>query len=441
MINAIKNLLSIAVGMMTIRFAQTLTTFIMMVILAQLGHTALAASFTIGMLRVVIMLIFMAPLFSLGAIVGRQFASNQQQVLPSVLRQAWLVALAIGIPATIVVACIKPILIATHQPPAVTPLVWDYFKYFLIAMPIFYLNIANQQFLAGSKRQNIVAIISLLTIVIATILNLGFVLGYFGFPQYGVEGAGIATLLGASISFIITSYVVIKHVGKPLFKQPHLDFTWFKLILKVGMPICFKISGDMLMKLAFTILVGWLGVTAMAASQISNEYMLLLIVPVFGLSEACAIAISHVNGEHKQERMRQLGNASMLTATVLTIGAGILFAIFHRPLASVFIHFNSSGAEAIYVLAMWLLVIRVLTMFFDGIEMSLIGCLRGLYDTQFPMWLAIGMNWLITVPLAYILGFTLHMGVIGIALSIVIARCFSTTAIVLRWRWQLHRCQ
>ena len=68
----IKKLLTLGIPLAASRFMHTLNTFIVMLFIAQLGHDALAASFTMATTRIIMLVIFMSPLFAIGSLVSRQ---------------------------------------------------------------------------------------------------------------------------------------------------------------------------------------------------------------------------------------------------------------------------------------------------------------------------------------------------------------------------------
>ena len=119
----------------------------------------------------------------------------------------------------------------------------------------------------------------------------------------------------------------------------------------------------------------------------------------------------------------------------------MIFIIFHRPLADIFIHFNLPNAQAIYHLALWVLGLRIVSMFANGVSMNIIGALRGLYDTKFPMYLSMSVYWLLILPLAAIFAFTADLGVIGLVLGGLVGNTISTLILVKRWHHKTHAIQ
>lgn len=434
--NMIKKLLAMGLPMAASRFIHTFNTFLIMLLIARIGHNALAASFTIAMTRVVMLVIFLSPLFAIGPIVSRNYLqhhSNEKQST-SFIQQGWCVALLLAIIPLVTLSFLEPILRFFHQPANLIPLVGEYFKYYMWAIPGIYLSTVNQQYLAGIKKQHYVIAINLTVFVLSILLNTGLIFGYFGLPKLGIAGAGIASIITTWTSFILST-IITQRLSPVSHKRLRLNqLNNAKLILKIGLPICLKSGSELLLMFVIMIMVGWLGATAMSASQISNEYLMLALLPLFGLSEACAIVVGHTINEKNHQELKIISKASLLIASSFTIAVALLILIFHKLLADAFIDFSQADATAIYHLAMWLLAIRVIKMLFVGPIQTYTGLLRGAYDTFFPMKLSILTSWLLTLPLAYVFGFYLKFGVTGIVASSTAAEIILALGLWLRWK-------
>lgn len=433
---AIKRLLSMGIPMASTRIFQTLTMFITMVVLAQMGHEILAASLLISFLRAVVMLIFMSPLFALGSIVGRQVGEKNFSVIPAIMQQSALLAIVLSIPATLILFFIGPVLALFHQPSDLIPIVSQYYHYAAFQLPLVLVGTVCAQVLAGIKKQHLLMIMAALSTVIATFFVLGFGLGYFGLPKMGVTGVGLGVICSSSVYCVAMLFLAIKYTRGfgPVCQYYLKGMQWFKLSLKVGLPITVQVASQMLSLQFVIFMIGWLGLVAMAASQVSSQYMLFAIVPIFGLAEASAITVGHAYGEKNFKQIHRLGMAGVMSAIMFTVFVGIIFAIFHRQLAGIFIHFNAPHSADIYKIVLWLLLVRVISMLFDGTFDMICGALRGLYDTKFPMVVGVISNWLLMIPLAALFGFGFHWGVIGIALGGTISRAMGVG--VLAWRWR-----
>lgn len=436
MFNMIKKLLAMGLPMAASRLIHTFNTFIVMALIAQLGHVALAASFTIAVMRIVTLVIFLSPLFAVGVIVSRNYTSQHlhEQKATSFIQQGWVVAFLLSIIPLAALSFLRPVLIFIHQPVNVIPLIVDYFKYYMWAIPAIYLSTVNQQYLAGIKKQNTVVALNLIIFILSIVLNASLIFGYLGLPKLGISGAGIASLVVAWIGFIIST-LLSQRISAVNHKRLRINnVSGGLMILKIGMPICLRTSSELLLMFVIMIMIGWLGEVSMSASQISNQYLLLVLLPLFGLGEACAIVVGHALSDKNYHELKIISQAALIIATAFTLSVTLIMLIFHRLLADVFIDFQKSDAMQIYHLAMCLLAIRVIKMLFAGSIQVYVGLLKGTYNTIFPMIMSALTSWLITLPLAYLLGLYLQFGVIGIVIASSFAEIVLTLGLWLKWR-------
>lgn len=334
-IDAMKRLLSMGLPLATTRLIQTINMFIAMAVLAQLGHTALSASLLIATIRPVIIVIFMAPLFMMGPIISRQFTSGDKESILDIFQQSWLTVLLLSILPVALLFFVEPLLKLAHQPSNVIPYVGQYYEYAKWTFPMILLGTACSQVLAPIKKQNLLAISSFLYLIVSATLCYGMTLGHFGFPKMGATGAGIASLISSTFYILLLVYLTIKHtrVFGHFWQWRMATLNWTKMTFKMGTPIGLQFGSQMLSYLFLNIMVGWIGLTAMAAGQISNEYMLFAVTAVFGVAEAASILVGHAYGEKKWTQipklfrhLRQLGNHGVPVAALFafTLGWGVI---------------------------------------------------------------------------------------------------------------------
>jgi MATE family multidrug resistance protein len=117
-----------------------------------------------------------------------------------------------------------------------------------------------------------------------------------------------------------------------------------------------------------------------------------------------------------QKNWNEIKRASVaaIQLVLLVMGTfGILFIVLNRYLPLVF-----TNEPAIMELASSLLIIAAMFQLFDGMQVAIIGILRGLEDVRIPTLIALVGYWLIALPLAYLLAFTWHMETIGIWIAL-----------------------
>lgn len=428
----LKNLLKMSLPMACSHLVLATTTFTVMFLLAQLGGTILPASYGIAMTRLVISLTFMSTLFAFGPIISREYTDSSQQD-NSVVQQGWIISLILSLLPMFLFAHVESLLTFFHQPMTLVPIISQYFDYYLWAIPAMFLSTINQQFLLGTRQQYKVLFLYVLNMLLSASLNFCLIFGYAFFPRLEVQGAGIASILTAWISFMISTAMVYK-ANPALFsckKWPH--FQWGKKLLKIGHPICLKTANDMMMTFMIMVMVGWLGEISMSASQISNEYVLLILMLSVGIGDASAMMVGHLLKNAEEDKLKQLAKIALLISTVPSCLGLLVFYLFKAPLIQFFINSNNVNATEIFELTVVLLTLRLVKVLLSALAQTYIGLLRGLYITTYPFWISLLTNWIILIPFAMLLSFKMALGVKGILIAGICTDILLVFSLKLRW--------
>ena len=110
------------------------------------------------------------------------------------------------------------------------------------------------------------------------------------------------------------------------------------------------------------------------------------------------------------------------------IGFAIVFLIFYESLPTLF----NKNIEVIK-LSSGLLLVAALFQFFDGIQVTGLGVLRGISDVKIPTVIALTAYWIIALPLAYFFGFVQELGVYGIWYGLTAGLVFSAISLYSRF--------
>jgi MATE family multidrug resistance protein len=146
-----------------------------------------------------------------------------------------------------------------------------------------------------------------------------------------------------------------------------------------------------------------------------------------GISGAATIRIGTCYAREDWREIKNAGVAALKLAAWVMVFFGLLFWLLHDYLPLAF-----STETSIIELAAKLLIIAAMFQLFDGIQVTVIGILRGLQDVKIPTLVTLIGYWVIALPLAYFLAFTLKLEIVGIWLALLSSLVF--VAIALLWR-------
>ena len=278
-------------------------------------------------------------------------------------------------------------------------------------------------------------VVTIIANFVNAFVNWILIFGNLGFPRLELDGAGIAT----STSRIFMAVVLILYVNKSKrFKEfdlsmivRKLEFTSIKKILRLGIPSGFQYFFEVGAFSSAVVMVGWLGAKSLAAHQIAINLASISFMAVTGISAAGGIRVGNAVGRGDVKETRRAGFSAILLGASVMFSAGITFVLFRKFLPSLYI----SDQEVISI-ASSLLIIAALFQLSDGTQAVGIGILRGLTDVKVPTAITFISYWIIGLPIGYLMGFVLNLGVQGVWIGLLIGLTASAILLTTRFNYK-----
>lgn len=432
-----RRILGLALPMAWSRFIQMLGWFVGMLMVARLGEVYLEASALISSTMVTILVIFMTLLFAVSVVAGRLYGESRPKAIGALLQQSLMFAVVAGVCMTVIYLYVSDFLAWTGQEPKLVAIAAKYFHAFAWASIPFTVLVALQQCCYGILKQRLVIINNILSLIVFIPASYVFIYGGIGIKPMGVAGLAWAILLQNVlniISLLVSMYYLRDFDQYEVFKRhSHKGLKYIKQLYVVGWPMSVQFGGELVAFFVLTIFTGWISTSALAASQITQQVIFLLLVPLFAIAEAAGILVSQAIGAKDFARIKRDGNACILLGVILIILFSATFYIIPDQWAALYIDVHKASNHATLLLTRYLFYISSLMLLMDTFRNLYAGALRGFYDTQYPMWLSLIVLWLVAVPLAYVFAFDFHWGVVGIRVGVVVG--FAIGAVMLWRRW------
>lgn len=261
------------------------------------------------------------------------------------------------------------------------------------------------------------------------VLNYIFIFGHFGAPAMGAAGAGLATALATVIGSAIYFYLGLRHArdhgflhGLPPRKEVAAIL---RLSLPNGIQQLFFATGF----LTLYWIIGQIGTAELAAANVLINVMLVAILPGMGLGLAAATLVGQALGRRNQHDARRWGWDVTRVGIVLLAALGLPMWLTPDWILWGFIH--DPGTLELARLPMRLVG---LTMAIEAIGLILMHALLGAGDAKRVMLVSIGMQWLLFLPLAYLIGPVLGFGLLAIWLLQSGYRLLQSLILAMMWR-------
>ncbi len=223
-----------------------------------------------------------------------------------------------------------------------------------------------------------------------------------GLPRLGALGAGLAF----SLSTAVAAGIALR-AARSLGQSRAAPAPSSAAILRLGAPIGLQLLAELGVFTVLALCVARFGSQAVAAHQVAFGLANFMNMAVFGIGSATAVRVGYAVGAHRSPR--RAGIAGMASGIAFMAMAGVLFSAAPTTILRVFTH----DPEIIELGRRLLLVIAAYQLF-DGLQV--VGCstLRGAGDVRFPFAASAIAHWGLGAPLAMVLAFGLHEGVLGV---------------------------
>ena len=248
------------------------------------------------------------------------------------------------------------------------------------------------------------------------LFNYLLIYGKFGFPEWGLLGAGISTM-GSRILMALV-YVALFLSAKAFsqyregFLKGKTHIGSIKSITHISTPISLQMGMETGSFTFSAIMVGWLGAIELASYQVMVTISTLGFMFYYSIGAAIAIRISSYMGADDMRNVKMAAKSGYHILLLLCVIASTVFFTLDDMLISTF-----TDDEAVRAVAASLIAPLMLYQFGDATQICFANALRGTSHVVSMIWIAFFSYLVVGIPTAYLLGFPLGFGEKGIFYS------------------------
>jgi MATE family multidrug resistance protein len=260
-------------------------------------------------------------------------------------------------------------------------------------------------FFAGRGETRVILYVNVLATLVNMALDWLLIFGNAGFPELGVTGAALGTMLSQAAGAAVYLALMLR----PAHRAAYATLAGWRFepwlvvrLVRFGMPTGLQYSLEVAAFALFMVIVGRIGVAELAASGIAFNLNMIVFFPMVGL----AIAVSSLVGRYlgaEQPAVAERAVGSALAMSLVYMGlCGALYVFGADLLLAPY----AAGADpatwpAIAAIATLLLRFVAFYSIFDMFNLVHAAGLRGAGDTVYPMALTFVLGWIVMlVPAA-----------------------------------------
>lgn len=349
----------------------------------------------------------------------------------------------LGIVLFLMILAIKPLMYHMDQPVEVVNLAMPYLNLVAFSLIPLIMFQGFKQFADGLSQTKYAMYATILANVINVVLNYVLIFGKLGFPEMGIIGAAIGTLVSR---VVMLTYIWLLLKSKEKFK-PYLERFSFenikksilKKIIDLGFPSALQMFFEVAIFTAAIWLSGVLGKNPQAANQIALNLSSMTFMVAMGLSVTAMIRVGNQKGLKNFRELRRIAFSIFLLTFFLDIIFAVIFMVFNQELPKIYVDehdvLNQVDNLEVVSIAAKLLLVSAVFQISDGLQVVVLGALRGLQDVKVPTVITFIAYWMIGFPISYFLGKEDVYGSVGIWLGLLAGLTASGILLYIRFNY------
>lgn len=467
----IKPLFALMLPIMITQLAQTGLGLIDTIMAGRLSPNDLASIGVAVGIWLPVMLFFMGILLATTPLIAKAKGENRPDEMVKVAQHSLILAFGLGLLAMGVMWVLPSALPLLSVPVSLIPKASDYLFFISFGLPasLLYASLRCYSESLGVARP--VTVIALLALPIMVPVNYAFMYGAFGMPRLGGAGAGLATAIIQWLSlFALVGYICWakfyqsvpifgkwhRGIGKLANDLPNLsnhltdnvsdklpdsspnnlannpplipfafDKSYLAKIAKLGIPIGLSVFFEVAIFSTASIVIAPLGDTVVASHQVTLSITSVLFMIPMSLAMALTIRVGVHFGERNRAGLLAVQKLGFMVATLFASLTMLGLFVLRPEIVGIY-----SDDVAVASLAVQLTLFAVAYQLVDAWQVCATGCLRGLQDTQVPMWIMLFVYWGVAFPVGFYLVRVAGVGAWGIWAGFIVGLSLASVALV-----------
>lgn len=383
------------------------------VMLGMLSQDSMSAVSLAGQVQFVFSLYLAAMTIGTSMFAAQYWGKKEVQAVEQILGMVLLFTLPVSLIFTLAAALAPSALMRLFTP---EPVLIAYGAEYLRAVSLSYLLCGISQIflciMKNSGRALQSSLISSVCVLLNIILNAVLIFGFFGFPELGITGAAVATVIARAIelTWAYLDSLAADRVKLRIGYLLRVDKGLCKEFWKYVMPV---LGNEIVWGVGFTmssVIMGHMGSDAVAANSIASVVKNLLICFCIGIGSGGGIMIGNELGAGNLGRAKQYGDR----IAKLSVLSGILTGGFLLCIRPLILRYTDLTAQAEEYLR-WMFVICSYYCIGKSVNSTTIGgifCAGG--DSKFGFLCDAITMWGIIVPLGLLAAFVWDLPVMAV---------------------------
>lgn len=339
-------------------------------------------------------------------------AEKDDKKIRSTFHHGLLLCTVLGVSLFILTVLSKQIMYLMHQPKEVADLAAPYIDWVAFSLIPVIIYQGYKQFADGLSQTKYSMYAIFMANVVHVFFNYVLIYGIWIFPKLGILGAALGTVISRIMMVVFMHFLLRKNAT---FKRYFKNFSFkeirksmLKKIINLGLPSAMQMLFEVALFTAAIWLSGSLGKNSQAANQIALILASTTFMVAMGLSVTAMIRVSNSKGVNDFKNLIVVARSIFILTIIIETVFGLFFVVLHNYLPHLFLNMadvtQTVDNKEIIIIASKLLLVAAIFQISDGIQVVVLGALRGLQDVKIPMYITFVAYWVIGFPISFYLG-------------------------------------
>lgn len=372
-------------------------------------------------------------------VVAEADSQNNLDRLRKAFSNGFLLCLFLGVFLFIAILICKPLLKLLGQPQIVVDLAIPYLDIVAFSLIPLLMFQSLKQYSDGLSMTSYSMYATIFANLINILVNYVLIFGKFGFPQLGIIGAAIGTLVSRIMMYIVLYILlkknrIIKNISRQFFQ---INKKIFIKIISLGFPTSLQMLFEVGIFTSAIWLSGLLGEVTQSANQIVLNISSFTFMVASGLGLSASIRAGNQKGFNDYPELKRISLSILFLGLIFALIFSLLIFYLREIIPYLFVDIgdvnNYQKNLTIISKASKLFIIVALFQFFDSAQVIILGTLRGMQDVIIPTIIIFISYWFIGFPISYYFGSFDQFKETGIWFGLLTGLLFTSVFLYLRF--------
>ncbi len=308
-----------------------------------LGHysqEALATASITGVFYLIFAMIGFGLNNGLQTLIARRAGENKPEEVGKLFGQGVYISLAIAFVCILITWLLAPVILkAVLHSDTIAKDSIEYLKIRIWGLPFLYVYQMRNALLVGTNNSKYLISGAIAETVANVAFDYLFIFGHYGFPEMGLNGAAVASIIAEFTGMLVVFLVIHKKgIGNrfSLFKHFYWNKKLSKQLFAISLPIILQLAFSVMSWEFFFILIEHHGQTDLAISNVMRNVFGLTGCLTWAFAATSSAMVSNIIGQGKQEHVKSLilkivklsTGSALIMALLINLFPGVLISVF-----------------------------------------------------------------------------------------------------------------